>query len=107
LPETYNVEITPSAESDVAEIWDYIAQDNPGNAESFIRKLTEPYETLEYFPERCPLIAENRILGTSYRHLIYGQYRTIFRISGQTVIILRIIHSARLLDSRLFEVVSL
>ena len=103
MPAPYRVEITALAELDVAEIWDYIAQDNPGNAESFIQKLTEQIETLEMFPERCPLIAENRILGTSYRHLIYGHYRTIFRISGQTVIILRIIHGARLLDSGLFE----
>jgi toxin ParE1/3/4 len=103
VPAPYRVDITPSAESDVAEIWDYIAQDSPGNAESFMWKLTEQFETLEQFPERCPLIAENRILGTSYRHLIYGHYRTIFRISGQTVIILRIIHAARLLDSGLFE----
>lgn len=103
MPATFRVDITPSAEFDVAEIWDYIAQDNSGNAESFIRKLTEQIETLETFPERCPLIAENRILGTSFRHHIYGQYRTIFRISGQTVIILRIIHGARLLDSGMFE----
>lgn len=103
MPAPYRVEITPSAESDVAEIWDYIAQDNPGNAESFILTLTEQFETLEFFPERCPLIAENRILGTSYRHLIYGHYRTIFRISGQAVIILRIIYGARLLDSGLFN----
>lgn len=103
MPAPYRVEITPFAELDVAEIWDYIAQDNPGNAESFIRKFTEQMETLEMFPERCPLIAENRILGTSYRHLIHGHYRTIFRISGQKVINLRIIHGARLLDSALFD----
>ena len=88
---------------DVAEIWDYIAQDNPANAEPFIQKLTEQIKTLEAFPEHCPLIAENRILGTFYRHLIYGHYRTIFRITDQKVIILRIIHGARLLDSMLFE----
>ena len=103
MPAPYRVEITPFAELDVAEIWDYIAQDNPGTAESFIRKLTEQIETLEMCPERCQLIAENRILGTSYRHLIYGHYRTIFRISNQKVIILQIIHGARLLDSGLFE----
>lgn len=103
MPALFRVEITPTAERDVTEIWDYIAQDSPGNAESFIRHLTGQIETLETFPERCPLIAENRILGTSYRHLIYGHYRTIFRISGEMVIILRILHGSRLLDSSLFE----
>jgi plasmid stabilization system protein ParE len=103
MPAPFKVEITPTAEADVAEIWDYIAQDSPGNAEAFISRLSEQIETLENFPTRCPLIAENRILGTSCRHLIYGHYRTIFRVSGQTVIILRIIHGSRLLDSGLFE----
>lgn len=104
MPAPFRVEITPTAEADVAEIWDYIAQDSPGNAEAFMAKLLEQIATLETLPERCPLIAENRILGTSYRHLIHGHYRTIFRISGDTVIILRIIHGARLLDSSLFNV---
>ncbi|MDD2366190.1 MAG: type II toxin-antitoxin system RelE/ParE family toxin [Desulfuromonadaceae bacterium] len=103
MPALFKVEITPTAEADVTEIWDYIAQDNPGNAEAFISRLSEQIDTLENFPERCPLIAENRIMGTSYRHLIYGHYRTIFRIVGDCVIILRIIHGARLLDSGLFE----
>lgn len=103
MPAPFRVEITRTAEADVAEIWDYIAEDCPGNAEAFISRLFEQIETLETFPERCPLITENRILGTSYRHLIYGHYRTIFRIAGDTVIILRVIHGARLLDSSLFN----
>lgn len=103
MPALFKVDITPTAEADVAEIWDYIAQDNPGNAEAFISRLSEQVETLENFPERCPLISENRILGTAYRHLIYGHYRTIFRIAGDTVIILRVIHGSRLLDSSLFN----
>ena len=103
MPVPFRVEITPTAEADVAEICDYIAQDSPGNAEAFITRLSVQIETLESSPERCPLIAENRILGTSYRHLIYGHYRTIFRISGDAVIILRVIHAARLLDTALFE----
>jgi toxin ParE1/3/4 len=103
VPATFRVEITPSAELDIAEIWDYISQDSPDNVDSFIQRITEQVDSLEQLPERCPLIAENRILETSYRHLIYGHYRTIFRIAGQTVIILRIIHSARLLDSSLFD----
>jgi toxin ParE1/3/4 len=99
----YNVEITPAAERDVEEIWDYIADDSPENATAFIVQLEDQIDTLEQLPERCPLIPENEQLGTSYRHLLYGAYRTIFRISGKTVYILRIIHGARLLDSTCFE----
>lgn len=69
----------------------------------FIARLDEQIETLEQFPERRPLIPENRILGSAYRHLLFGHYRTIFRISGTTVTILRVVHGARLLDSSLLE----
>jgi plasmid stabilization system protein ParE len=100
----YNVEITPAAERDVEEIWIYIANDSPENATAFILRLEDQIDTLEQLPERCPLIPENEQLGSSYRHLLYGTYRTIFRVAGKTVYILRIIHGARLLDSSCFEV---
>jgi plasmid stabilization system protein ParE len=100
----YNVEITPAAERDVEEIWIYIANDSPENATAFILRLEDQINTLERLPDRCPLIPENELLGSSYRHLLYGAYRTIFRVAGNTVYILRIIHGARLLDSSCFEV---
>jgi toxin ParE1/3/4 len=99
----YRVEITASAETDIAEIWDYISQDNIDSAAAFIQRLEEQIGTLESFPERCPLVPENEFLGTAYRHLLFGNYRTIFKIIGARVIILRVIHGARLLDTELLE----
>lgn len=103
MPAKFKVEITPAAERDIEAVWDYIAQDSPDNASAFIIALEEQIEALEHFPLRCPFIPENAILGTSYRHLLHGNYRTIFRIAGKAVIILRVIHGARLLDESLFE----
>ena len=103
MPARFSVEITPSAETDIAEIWDYIAQDSPADADAFVLALEEQIASLEKFPERCSRIPENEILGTSYRHLIHGSYRTIFRIAGSRVVILRVIHGARLLDASLFN----
>ena len=102
MPAKFSVEITPSAETDIAEIWDYIAQDSPANADAFVLALEEQIASLEKLPERCSRIPENEILGTSYRHLIHSSYRTVFRISGSRVVILRVIHSSRLLDTSLF-----
>lgn len=101
MPAQFKVEISASAERDLEEIWDYIAQDNPGSAASFILQLEKQIYSLELSPDRCPLIPENQILGTSCRHLIYGRYRAIFRVSTDSVYILRIIHSARLLEDLL------
>ena len=103
MPIKYNVEITPSAERDVEEIWTYIADDSPENATAFILRLEEQIAAFEQFPMRCPLIPENDILGTTYRHLVYGAYRTIIRITEKAVFIVRIIHGSRLLDPSLFQ----
>jgi plasmid stabilization system protein ParE len=42
VPATFKVEITPTAERDIEEIWDYIAQDGPENATAFILALEIP-----------------------------------------------------------------
>jgi plasmid stabilization system protein ParE len=103
VPKKFKVEITKIAEADVAEIWDYIAQDKPEMATAFVLRLEEQVGTLERFPERCPLVPENELLGADYRHLLYGNYRTIFKIVGSRVIILRVLHGARLLDAGMLE----
>jgi len=95
---TFRVEITTIAEMDVHEIYEYIAQDNSDAAKSFLFFLEEEIETLETFPLRCSLIPENKLLGSDYRHLLYGNYRIIFKIIDVRVIIMRILHSSRMLD---------
>jgi plasmid stabilization system protein ParE len=92
-----------AAESDLAEIWAFIAKDDPEQATTFVLELEDRLQTLERSPERCPLISENVRLGASYRHLLHGAYRVIFRISGKIVIVLRILHGSRLLDPSALE----
>lgn len=84
------------------EIWEFISQDRMKIATDFLVCLEEHITTREHFPERCPLVSENEILGTSFRHLLYGRYRTIFEMVKSRVIILRVIHASRLLDSEMF-----
>jgi toxin ParE1/3/4 len=103
MPAKFRVRITRAAERDIEETWNFIAHESPEAADKFVRRLEEQIETLERFPERCPLIPENEILGTRYRHLLYGSYRTVFRIERKTVHVIRVIHGARLLDSSMFE----
>ncbi|MCX6696343.1 MAG: type II toxin-antitoxin system RelE/ParE family toxin [Methanoregula sp.] len=99
MPEKYRVEITAVAETDVEELWEYIAKENIDAADSFILHIEEQIGRLEIFPLRCPLLPENEQLGTDYRHSLHGKYRIIFKITGSRVIILRVLHMARMLDS--------
>ncbi len=104
MPKRFRVRISVAAERDVDEIWRFISQDNVENATAFLRQLERQVSTLETFPARGPLIPENKLFGTQYRHLIFGDYRTVFRIAGSIVYVLRIIHSARLLDASHIEI---
>jgi toxin ParE1/3/4 len=104
MPAKFHVRISQSAERDIEGIWSFIAGDSVDNAKNFIARMERQIETLENFPERCPLIPENEILGTRYRHLLFGKYRTIFRVAGKTVYVMRVIHGARLLDASMLEI---
>ena len=78
MREKYRVKIARQAETDLAEIWTYVAADSVDNANQFILKLERRMKTLENSPRRCPLISENELLGTQYRHLVVKKYRTYF-----------------------------
>ena len=103
MSKKFSVDITAIAEADISEVWEYIAQDKPEAATAFVMRVEEQINTLENFPERCPLVPENQLLGSVYRHLVNGNYRTIFKIVGTRVIIMRVLHGSRLLDIALLE----
>ena len=103
MPTKFEVRFTRKAEHDIEEIWTFIAQDSADEATRFIIQLDKHIDTLERFPARCPLIPENELLRSSYRHLIHGKYRIIIRASGKTVWVVRIVHGARLLEAAMLE----
>ena len=98
MQKKYNVYLTQHAQEDLEHAYSYIASDSIDNATLFITEIEKNIYTLEIFPFRNPLIPENEFFKTDYRHLIYKKYRTIYRVTENSVFILRIIHSVRLLD---------
>lgn len=97
MTKRYKVNLTELAQKDLAQIYYYIAADSINNATNFILELEKMIYSLESFPDRQPLIAENELFATDYRHLIYKKYRIIYRISEKTVFILRVVHGSMLL----------
>lgn len=98
MTKKFKVNLTQLAQRDLEQIYSYIAADSIKNAMNFVLELEKEIYSLDTFPERQPLIAENEFFATDYRHLIYKKYRVIYRISEKTVFILRVIHGAMLLE---------
>ena len=92
-----------TAERDIAAIHAHIARDNPPAAAAWLDAVDRNVASLERWPRRCPIIPEASELDIEYRHLIDTPYRTIFRIAGSRVIIVRVIHGAQLLDFDILE----
>ena len=97
MTKRYKVNLTQLAQKDLEQIYYYIAADSINNATNFVLELEKKIYSLESFPDRQPLIAENEFFATYYRHLIYKKYRIIYRISGKTVFILRVVRGSVLL----------
>lgn len=99
MTKKYKVQITLSAQSDFRTIWDYISQNSPSNAHTFISEIEKRIYSLSHFPERNPFIPEGEMLQIDvYRHLIYKEYRIVYRVQNVNVFILRIFHGSKLLD---------
>lgn len=93
---SYRVVVTPGAEQDIDEMFRYVALDSPVVARKFVDGLRKRLKTLASMPKRCPRAPEDGLNGMEIRHLIYGQCRIIFGIDGKTVVILEVLHGARL-----------
>ncbi|MBN2001399.1 type II toxin-antitoxin system RelE/ParE family toxin [candidate division KSB1 bacterium] len=98
MTKKYKVKLTQHAQEDLEHIFYYIAADSISNASNFVIELEEKVYSLEQFPNRNPLIPENEYFETDYRHLIFKKYRIIYRVSENSVFILRIIRGDKLLD---------
>lgn len=96
----YRVEITTKAMKDMGNLWHSLSDDDPEDARGFVRGLEKQILSLEYSPERHPIIPISlHLLSKGYRQLVCGEYRIIFQIVDNCTYILRIIHQTLLLDA--------
>ena len=86
------VEIAAEAESDLAEIARYIAQDNVDIAAEFVRELRSACEGLSEFAGRFALVPRYEKLGI--RRRVCGNYLNFYRIEKQRVVVIHILHGA-------------
>lgn len=96
------VRFTDAAEHDLEALGDYIAQDDPERALSFVRELRVACLPLADFPERFPLVPRYEDRGV--RRRVQGDYLIFYRVEADQVVILHILrgtvdHATRLFPS--------
>src|ERR1017187_3226143 len=96
----FRVEPTATAIQDLNDILEWlVAQEAGETGLRWFRGLNEAVNSLVEFPHRCPLAPENAEFPFEVRQLLYGrkprQYRVLFTIDGETVVILHIRHGRR------------
>jgi|SRR6267154_4600562 len=86
-------QFTPQAESDLEEVGDYIALDNPQRALSFIREIRQHCEKIAVGPHHYVARPD---LGDTTRMCTHGNYLIDFEPSDDGALILRVLHGARM-----------
>lgn len=87
-----DIVLREEAIADLEEIGDYIALDNPVRARSFVARIKA----------RCLAIGRNPMAarlrpqwGVGVRGIVFKRYLIAYRVEGDEVLILRVIHGAR------------
>lgn len=95
------VELTAAAEADFEAIGDYIAQDNPARAQSFVRELSRSCLELADMPEAWPIIPSYEHHGV--RRRVHGRYLIFYRVAEGRITILHVLNGAMDVEAILFS----
>ena len=87
------LEWTEPALSDLESIRDYITKDSEYYANRFVERIIEAVESLEKFPEMGRMVPEAE--EENIRELLFQNYRIIYRVGTDSILILTVIHGAR------------
>jgi plasmid stabilization system protein ParE len=88
------VAISLRAERQATLAFEWIAARDPVRAEHWYRALSGVLQSLELFPERCPLAPESVVFGKNIRQLTFGNYRILFQIELDRVYVIHIRHGS-------------
>jgi plasmid stabilization system protein ParE len=92
----HKVVTTDLAAAEIEEVYCFIRdRDGPGRAANWRRNMYAKVEFLEVFPERCGLAPESDGCRVELRNTFYGQYRIIFTVREEEVVVLHIRHGSR------------
>ncbi|MGR9159788.1 type II toxin-antitoxin system RelE/ParE family toxin [Rhizobium leguminosarum] len=88
---------TNRADEDLIEIWSYIAIDNISAADRVLDAIEARWDNLGRHPYSG--VARDDITP-GIRHLVSGEYLTLYRLSGSAIEIVRVLHGRRKISSK-------
>jgi len=98
MPHKFHLRYLPIAQEDLLSILDWIAEDNPARAVSFVDELDRRIGSLEQHPLLGRVPRHRRLRAYGYRVLVVESYLVFYVIHDQTIEINRIVHGSRDLD---------
>lgn len=88
---------SPAALADVDAIWEYIHEYDPAAADRLVTQFTDAADCIE----GAPFVgAVREHVARTARGMLVGSYMMLYRIDGDDVEIVRVVHAAR--DMRTF-----
>ena len=91
------VRYTPEAKNDLSEIKKYISEElkSPIAATNTVSRITKRIRDLEHFPELGEQLSSIIDIDSDYRFLVCANYISFYRLDGNDVYIIRVIHGKR------------
>lgn len=97
----FRVFISNLAENDIEQAYQWWAENRSATqATQWYGSILQAIATLRSMPERCPLASESAEIQIPIHQLLFGigrgraTHRILFRIAGDIVVILRVLHVA-------------
>lgn len=87
------VRLSTEARQDLIAIGDYIARDNPVRALSFVQELVDKCTSLASMPLGYAVVPRYEAKGI--RRRLHGSYQIFYRIDGNLIFVVRVLHGAR------------
>ena len=84
--------VSPLAQADLDEIWDYVARDSPAAADRLVAAFQEKFLLLA----KQPLLGQTREeLRPGIRSFVVGKYVVYYQLVDDRIRVVRVLHGSR------------
>lgn len=102
MAERFRVIWAPAARLDLEDVLEWVENLSAPNAAKLLRRIESAVVALKRFPRRGRIVPELRPLGIlSFRELIVGLNRVVYRVEGREVRVVAVIDGRRELEDLL------